>query len=165
MKKNILVLTLALCSIVVFSQENDTKRPLNSIYLNLLGEGSLISANYDRLFPISPNFHISGNIGLGYNQEILIFTTGESPDRFLTIPHHLTGNIGKRQHLFEFGIGGTQLLGQDYSQYAIYPIIGYRLQPMKSKKFFLRASLHVPLQEIEDEWSFSIIGLSFGRSF
>ena len=164
MKRNILTLTLALCSIVVFSQETDTKRPLNSIYFNLLGEGSLISANYDRLFPISPNFHISGNIGMGYNQEIIIL--GESiPDRFLTIPHHLTGNIGKKQHLFEFGIGGTQLLGQDYSKYAIYPIIGYRLQPMKSKKFFLRASLHFPLQKIEDEWSFSIIGLSFGKSF
>ena len=164
MKRNILALTLTLLSIVVFSQETDTKRPLNSIYLNLLGEGSLISANFDRLFPISPNFHISGNIGLGYNQEINILG-GSNPYRFLTIPHHLTGNIGKKRHLFEFGVGGTQLLGKDYSQYAIYPIIGYRLQPLKTNKFFMRASLHVPLQEIQDEWSFSVIGVSFGKSF
>ena len=79
-------------------------RPLNSINLNLLGDASLISINYERQFLVSPAFILSSKLGLGYNFEFIIFG---NPEHYLTIPHHITGNIGKGRHFFEFGLGGT----------------------------------------------------------
>ena len=81
------------------------------------------------------------------------------------MPHHFTANLGKKQNFFEIGLGGTIVVGELQWQgrpkhYFLYPIIGYRVQPLKSKKMIFRfyTNLFFP----EEAIILSPIGLSFG---
>lgn len=87
-------------------------RPLNSVYLNFFGDASFISLNYERQFLVSKTFIISSKVGLGYNEEFqfLCFPLCLSNEKYLTVPHHITANLGKERHFFEFGFGGTSHL-------------------------------------------------------
>lgn len=49
-------------------QESIILRPTNNIYLNLLGDASIFSLNYEKLYPIRKKVIIASKIGLGYNQ-------------------------------------------------------------------------------------------------
>lgn len=139
-------------------------RPLNSIYLNLLGDASAISVNYERIFLIDPNFILTCKLGLGCNEEFNIL--GPSEQQYLTIPHHITGNLGKGRHFFEFGIGGTIISGNTRQPYILYPIVGYRILPLKSDKFNFRVFGQIPFTGLEtDVIIFIPLGLSFGVSF
>jgi len=94
-------------------------RPKNNISLNLLGDASIISVNYERIFVINSSFFVTGKVGFGYNKEFLfcLFGSCNTPDRFFTIPHHITGNLGKGRHFFEFGylpLSNTELLEDIY---------------------------------------------------
>ena len=87
-------------------------RPLNNISLNLLGDASRISFNYEKQYLVGKSNILSTKVGLGYNQEFCIsFGAGScSPvEDYLTIPHHFTANIGKRRIFFEFRLGCTML--------------------------------------------------------
>ena len=44
-------------------------RPLNNATLNLFGDASIVSINYERLFLNSSNFFLSAKVGLGYNRQ------------------------------------------------------------------------------------------------
>ena len=123
-------------------------RPLNNISLNLLGDASIISINYEKQYLVGKSYVLSTKFGLGYNQEFCIsFGTGScSPvEDYLTIPHHFTANIGKRRSFFEFGLGGTMLSGKTTCPYILYAIIGYRFQPLQSNKFNFRIYLQPPI--------------------
>lgn len=138
-------------------------RPLNSINLNLLGDASLISINYERQFLVSPAFILSSKLGLGYNFEFIIFG---NPEHYLTIPHHITGNIGKGRHFFEFGLGGTIINGNTTQPYILYPIVGYRILPLKSNEITFRIFGQIPFSGIEtDDILFIPFGLNLGVSF
>lgn len=169
MKKNILTITLFLISTRLFSQGTDdvtARRPVNSVYLNVLGDASMLSVNYERLFFNKPAFLLTGKIGTGFYREIPIWENQSTPPTYFTIPHHITGNIGKRQHLFEFGLGGTFLTGSADNIYILYPILGYRLLPFKSKKANFRIYAQIPFAGVNWEtfW-FVPIGVSFGTIF
>jgi hypothetical protein len=119
MKKLILSIVFVIIGIVLFAQNNDDStatRPVNSFNLNLFGDASLISVDYERIFLIDPIFILTSKIGLGYNEEfqtcINLFGPSDCspPDKYLTIPHHITGNLGKGQHFFEFGLGRTIIM-------------------------------------------------------
>ena len=152
------------------NQEEDVKtRPLNSIYTNLLGDASLISVNYERLYSLSPTFILSSKVGLGYNIDfqLCLFGTCPPPKEYLIIPHHITGNIGERRVFFEFGLGGSLILGETTQPYLMYPIVGYRIHPLKSNRVNFRIFAQIPLTKgfIIDDILFSPVGVSLGLSF
>jgi len=171
MKKIALPIILLFTGIVLFAQnQEDTLdlRPVNNISLNLLGDASIISINYERQFLLSPNFILSGKLGLGYNTEfkICIFGPCSPPENYLTIPHHITGNIGKERHFFEFGLGGTIINGNTTQHYLLYPIVGYRILPLRSKKISFRIFTQIPFSGLEtDDIIFIPFGLNLGLSF
>jgi hypothetical protein len=143
-------------------------RPPNSIYMNLFGDASIFSINYERLFFNNRKFFLAGNAGIGYSESLDLPITSTS---LLSIPMHITGNVnisGKRQFL-EFGFGGTLLYYQNFKfwDYSIYPLIGYRWQPLKSGKFTFRIFVSYPLTDkidIDSYW-FSPVGMSIGFAF
>ncbi len=172
MKKIILTLLLAISGVILFAQKKtDTTeiRPENNIYLNIIGDASIISANYERLFFITPHFFLSGKLGIGYNEEfkLNIFGPSSPPKQYLTIPHHITVNFGKRRSFLEFGLGGTIFNGNIYKHYWLYTIVGYRFQPLKLNKVNFRifgcipSFTGLPTKDI----LFIPFGLSLGISF
>ena len=163
------LLLLGLSSI---AQENKTvtkSRPLNAFSINILGNGSLLSVNYEVVHFIQPSFFITGKLGVGYNEEFQLCIFGpcsSPPSNFATIPHHFTGNLGKGRHFFEFGFGGTLISGNTSEHYLLYPIIGYRLQPLQPLKANFRLFGHIPFSGLETEdILFSPLGLSLGLCF
>ena len=123
-------------------------RPLNNISLNLLGDASRISFNYEKQYLVGKSNILSTKVGLGYNQEFCIsFGAGScSPvEDYLTIPHHFTANIGKRRSFFEFGLGGTILSGKTTWPYVLYGILGYRFLPLQLNKFNFRIYFQPPI--------------------
>lgn len=171
MKTIILIFILLLPGMETYSQNPEKmvdSRPLNSVYLNFFGDASFISLNYERQFLVSKTFIISSKVGLGYNEEFqfLCFPLCLSNEKYLTVPHHITANLGKERHFFEFGFGGTNVIGNESQPYFFYPIVGYRFLPVRSGKFNFRAFVKIPFSELEsDNIIFIPLGLSFGISF
>ncbi len=174
MKKLILSTKLFLCVAIAFAQEyNETSRPLNNVYVNLYGDASLISINYERLYFVSSKVFLAGKLGLGSNEEsdLTSSVAPEEAESFTTIPHHFTANFGRKRSSLEFGLGGTIITGKIPNHYFMYSIIGYRLHPLKSKKMNFRIYGQIPISKFE--WAgffpnpgfyYSPIGLSAGIS-
>ncbi len=172
MRKLILVLFLLNFGKVLFAQdiyEEVETRPLNNVGLNFVGDASLVSINYERQILISPNIIISSRIGLGYYGEFQLCWGGPCntpPDRYLTIPHHITSNIGKGRHFFEFGFGGVVIDGNTPQPYIFYPVVGYRILPLLSKKISFRLFVQVPFSGlVVGDIFFLPAGFSFGLAF
>jgi len=88
------------------------------------------------------------------------------PDKYLTLPHHITGNLGRGKHFLEFELGGTIIYGNTNQNYLIYPIFGYRLHPLNSNKVNFRLFGNIPFSGLNTEdILFSPFGLSLGISF
>ena len=145
---------------------------MHGLNMNFLGDASIISVNYDRLYLIKPTFILTGKLGLGITKEITLF--GGKGDNYLTIPHHFTGNFGKGRNFLELGIGGTFVGGKSYIDYIVYPLIGYRLLARKSDQVNFRIFTQIPLvfganYLFEYLWvgnvPFIPFGLSIGKSF
>lgn len=107
---------------------------------------------------------LSGKVGYGYSQEFCVLCNGID---YRTIPLHLTANFGTGSHFLEVGLGGTVTIG--YSNHNIYPIIGYRLQPLRTGGVNLRVFAHWPIKETFNNFDmrtthFPPLGLSFGIS-
>lgn len=156
MKKFILLITLIIPGTLILAQDKDTivlSRPVDNVNVNLLGgDGSLISINYEHIYIVKNNFFLSGKGGLGYNREfqlnICIWGPCEPPpppEQYVTIPHHITGNLGKKRHFLEFGLGGTIVFGNTYQHYYLYPLLGYRIQPLHSDKHNFRIFGSLPI--------------------
>ena len=142
-----IVLLLSTASFILAQGKGDVdeESPLNNINLNLAGEFSIFSIDYERLVFLSPKVFLSGEIGLGYNQEFRICIFGpctSSPENYLTIPHHITANIGHGRSYFEFGLGGTGVSGNTSQNYLFYQIVGYRFLPLTSGKMNFRVFLN-----------------------
>lgn len=166
-RQTLMLLVLVCLATPLFSQEVlDETRPDNGISLNLLGDGSLISINYEHHLISEPNFLLAGKVGLGYNEEFkFCFGTCSPAESYLTLPHHITANIGKGRHFLELGLGGTFVLGETSQPYLIYPIIGYRLSPLRSNKTTFRIFGQWPISGIEtDDIIFIPLGISVGIS-
>ncbi|NCU05174.1 MAG: hypothetical protein GXC73_14435 [Chitinophagaceae bacterium] len=154
-----------------FSDSLIINRQVKSVYFNFLGDVSFISLNYEQLKFIKPYLFISGKIGLGYNEPLQICFSGDctfpEPPGFITVPHHLTINIGKKKHFFEAGIGGTYVHGEEVKKYFVYPVIGYRVQPLKKKKVMFRLFFNIQaFNSLEDYPFLNIpVGYSIGICF
>ena len=148
-------------------------RPLNNISLNLLGDASILSINYEKQYLVRKVFILTTKFGLGYNQEfrLCVFGPCSSPaENYVTIPHHFTANFGNKRSFFEFGLGGTILLyGVTSDPYIFYPIIGYRFLPLKSNNLNFRLYFLPPIQFDgpfgHTEIAFIPCGVSIGISF
>lgn len=153
------------CLLAQDSKATRSIRPINNLYLNLLGDASYVSINYERLFISTPVFFLSGKLGLGYINDELNWFSSSPPNLYLTVPHHITGNLGLQGgiHFLEAGLGGTFASGNNNLQYYLYPIIGYRIQPKKPNRLCFRIFISVPF------WSYSHmfipVGVSLGVNF
>lgn len=146
----------------------DMGRPQNHIYLNILGDGIMLSINYDHTFKLNSSLMLSGKIGCGFGQDLIICTGGPCDDdrRYLALPLHITINYGAKKHLLEAGFGLTHYYNESETFSRTYPIIGYRFQPIEKNKFFLRGFFNIPFSsKIHDALLFSPVGLAFGGSF
>lgn len=141
--------------------------PESNINLNLLGDASLISINYERLFFVNSTSFLTGKIGVGYNEEFQLCIWGPcSPsEKYLTIPHHITGNLGSGRRFIEFGLGGTIISGNTNQNYLLYPIVGYRQLLLESNTVNFRIFGSIPFSGLDTEdILFVPIGLSVGIS-
>lgn len=164
-------LLLIISGITLFAQnttDSTLTRSLNSVSINLLGDASLISANYERLFPIRDNVILTGKLGLGYNEEfkLCLFGSCSPAKKYTTVPHHFTTILGNRRSYFEFGVGGTIVLGDTEENYFFYPMIGYRISSRNPKGVTFRIYVQYPISGVETEdIIFFPIGLSLGVKF
>lgn len=173
MKTKLVIISIifAISSTFLLAQKNSdtlTTRPQNSFALNMFGDASITSVGYERLFANKPGFFLTGKIGIGLNQEFKICVWGpcDPPEMFLTIPHHITANFGKGRHFLEIGLGGSIIAGNTRQHYFIYPILGYRFQPIKSKKLNFRIYGSIPFTGMNtDDIMFIPVGLSLGWCF
>jgi hypothetical protein len=143
-------------------------RPSKILSLSILGDASLISFNFEKLYFINPNYFISGKLGLGYNEEfqICLFGPCQPPEKFVTIPHHITWNFGKKKHFFELGLGGTFIIGNTSQPYLFYPIVGYRIHPLKFNKVNFRLFVYYPFTgEDLDDILLIPVGINLGICF
>lgn len=161
-----------------------SRQPQNNVYLNFSGvDVSLASLNYERLIFTGSYSFVSVGMGVGYNK-VLSFHSGlkNFPDitsygDFMTLPHHITMNLGKYIHFLEIGLGGTAIVGPNPPEnYYLYPLIGYRLHPLQAIRPDFRVYASFPGKSIKnmrkitnDEdnrglWWFWI-GISIGLSF
>ena len=174
MKKTIISSVLFLFVAITFAQEpNETSRPLNNVYVNLFGDASMISINYERLHFVSGKVFLAGKLGLGANIESDLSSSvyPEETGSLTTIPHHITANFGRKRSFFEFGLGGTIITGNIPRHYFMYSIIGYRLHPLQSKKMNFRIYGQIPISKFEwveifpnPGFAYSPLGLSVGIS-
>jgi hypothetical protein len=166
----IFLLHLTMASLVQAQTKSDSlgARPANSINGNLMGDGSILSLNYERLFPDGKNLFWAGSIGIGFSEEfqICVFGPCDPPKKYTIIPHHFTANLGKKKHFFEAGFGGSYVGGSTSEHYFLYPIIGYRYQPLKAKKLNFRVFGSMPVGGLKTEdILFVPLGLSAGICF
>lgn len=172
MRTPVLILRLSVvCLILSFPSEGKDPgtRPLNTIALNLYGDASVLSIRYERLFPVSNWIFITGNTGIGFDEPTLGYTMGYNtpPDQYMvTFPHQVTCNIGGGRHFFEFGLGGSFLFQESDTQYFLYPVAGYRMQPLRSDRLNIRLFGVVPFSGTGDEkMIINPVGVSIGFCF
>lgn len=104
-----------------------TERRAQNIYVELLGQGLLFTANYDTRFSNKRN-GLGGRIGIG--------AIGGDGDNIVTIPISLNYLLGEGKNFFEVGIGATYATASvlDTNGSAVFGTMSfmYRLQPIKS---------------------------------
>lgn len=145
------------------------ERPLNNAAVNICGDVAVLSLQYERLLFLNPHLFLAGKLGIGFDEPTLKYLFGymTPPDNYLiTIPHHLTGNLGRGRHFLELGIGGSLILERSGNQYLFYPVAGYRLQPLKTNRIHFRLYASLPFsgnKDLTDQ--FTPWGSSIGISF
>jgi hypothetical protein len=162
----VLFIFLAVITSGINAGINPYLRPRNNVNLSLFGDASIISINYENLFANNRKFFLAGKAGIGYSESMGLPNKNTS---LLSFPAHITGNYGGRKHYFEFGFGGTLLFyGKfTYWDYCIYPMIGYRFQPLKKDKVSFRIFAGYPVTDnidIHNYWFFPV-GISLGFCF
>jgi len=166
---------LVLMSAFAFAQDTldvqEEKVPLfelnkkNAVDLSVGGTGLFVSANYNRVLLVKPDYFIASSIGFGTIPIVGGFC----------YPHQLTVNIPKKDFFWEFGLGGSYWNAKTNSSaytetthsYHLSPIIGYRQQ---MEKLVFRAYVN-PLIRVsgeyllEDNSVLPYLGVSLGYCF
>lgn len=141
-------------------------RPANNVSLNLFGDASIIALNYERVFASYRKFFINGKLGVGFSESSGLPVDNTS---LISAPIHITGNYGRKKQYFEFGLGCTFLFYEQFKfwDYSLYPIIGYRVYPLKKDNVTFRIFASYPLTDkidMKNYWFFPV-GISLGFSF
>lgn len=181
MKTKLITTLFALSGLLGFAQPAEDfseTRPRNDLSINLLGDASIISLSYERVLLhssnyfiagiFSPNFFLAGKLGLGYGVEGISLGCFSPPclesppeKKYLTLPHHLTANIGNGKKFFEFGVGGTFFNGG----YISYATVGFRVHPLVSEGLSFRIFLQRRFLREPSPLDFLPLGMSFGFAF
>lgn len=98
MKK--LILALATLFLLGYSSETVSAQSNKAVFVELLGNGIIFSANYDMRFSKKPD-GLGGRVGIGY--------VGVEGDGILTVPVMANYLLGKEGKYFEVGLGATFL--------------------------------------------------------
>lgn len=129
------------------SSSNPT-RPSNNINACALGGASYFSINIEKFFLNKEKsfFAVSAGIGMARSKEKTELPIQPPSGSYFTIPASLTFNIGSNKNFFEFGIGCSRLIEtiDQAVDYYVYPVIGYRFQPMEKYKLNLRVFINLP---------------------
>ena len=166
MSKLILLAALTVFSTYLIAQDqrlNDVLKPKNSLNINLLGDASFASINFEHFFIAKERFVLTGKAGIGYNKKTSSCVSEPCipAQTYLTIPHHITANFGKEGKFLEFGLGGTVI--NTSQRYILFPLIGYRFLPLKSSRVNYRIYFYIPLYNVEDV-PVSPVGLNIGAT-
>jgi hypothetical protein len=133
--------------------DSTTKLTNSTIYLGFNTEGANVSLHYGKLLRRSKHFFLTAEAGLGYyiNPYALLLQPliGKKQYVYLMIPHHITANFGGGKHYLEVGVGGSIVAANVDKNYWLYGIVGYRMQPFKSKKFMMRVFCNLPTTDFE----------------
>jgi hypothetical protein len=166
---NALLFILSLNSVII-AEAQENVRPMNNVNLNLLGQASNVSVTYERLITVNEYVFISAAAGAGYGRELQLGVDSSNlngPPRYLTFPHHLSVNIGKSRTFLEIGAGGTFIAGDVYPHYLLYPIAGFRFQPLSGGNMKVRVFGNFFLGNHDNFRNvfFTPFGLSLGYCF
>jgi hypothetical protein len=140
-----LILSISCIYETTFAQrETSVSQPsrAQNVFVELGGQGILITANYDTRFNKTRN-GLGARAGIGY--------IAGSGDHFATIPVSLNYLLGKEKHFFEVGLGATLVTGSwndsffsnntaSHSNTIGTMSFAYRVQPVDSG-FAFRAGL------------------------
>ena len=173
MKQKLILFFVIVCCLNGLNQELKffNQRPKKNLFLELAGNGGLLSINHEKIHLISFKLMIVYKIGLGVTQN---YSFKNPQNYFISLPSNLTFCFGKRRILFELGLGATVFLqvNEPFYEFSFYPIVGYRLQPLKPNKLFLKATISLPQNLGSSNYSISNseilfipIGISIGKSF
>jgi len=123
-----------------------------------------MSFNLEKLILVNQYIMFAFQGGLGFMAEM--DQKNHKARLFLTAPVHLTMNIGKKRNFAELGLGGTFTGTLKEEKGMVYPIVGYRIQPLDSERFNFRiyGCFAVP-GWLADGYPFSPIGMSIGVCF
>lgn len=149
MKVKIIISLAFLISGTILSAQDEVelpvKLPMNNVFIEgLVGDGTIktlcsdetvISVNYERLFYVKPKLFFTAGLGVGCTTDQDFYNFYYYTDYYsmhFALPHHITMNVGKKNSYFEFGIGGTEIIGNVNQHYYCYAIIGYRFTKFKS---------------------------------
>ena len=164
----IIILTIGLISHAQNAEYIPSIRPGNNVNLNLFGDASIISINYERLFLNTGTFFLTGKLGIGYSESMKLPNGNTS---LLSTPMHISANVNvsKGIHFIEFGLGNTLLFYANfkYWDYSLYTLIVYRLQTLRQGRITVRIFISYPLTgkiDFNDYW-FSPVGLNVGYTF
>lgn len=168
MKRIVLSLFILVIALTA-SAEQFTTRPPNNISVNIAGDASLCSLNFEHVFDINEHVFLTGKMGLGYNEEFQLCLFGpcsDPPEKYINLNVHATGNFGKGHHYLEAGFGATLTSGSGGSQYFIlYPLLGYRVYPFRTQKIYFRIFGSYPLVGLDNiDLLYAPAGLSVGMS-
>lgn len=162
----LIIITVAVCPAT--TPGGDGPRPRTSLWSGFLGEGSLLSLNYERLAINTKYLFLAGGAGAGYNTLFSQCTVEpcetDQPD-YLTLPHHISLCAGTGMHYLEAGFGGTVVFGNTDRHYITYPYAGYRLHPRNSRKLLLRVTFSYPTNSDVGSILYVPWGVSIGMSF
>ena len=166
MKTKLIILSaLIFTGLLSYSQENKIEpvsKRAQSAFLELGGNGIILSANYETRFAKKQN-GFGGRIGLGIVTDFLDPTSG------LTIPVGINYLAGKRNHYLEAGLGATiytlkglTLFKDNINEGGVIfvPSLGYRYQPLDGS-FVFRIFASPLIGEGSTFWA----GLSIGYKF
>lgn len=98
-------------------------RPSHVISAHLFGDASLISLQYEQVFAHQDMSFFTAGAGFGYQEEFFLnnIFTKDPPDKYLSIPHHLSFNYGGSNKFLELGIGGTLMSGNTSQNFFCLP--------------------------------------------
>lgn len=134
----------------------------NNFNINILGNVSYISVQYERLFFLNPKSSITVGLGVGYSSEFVII--GDPPEEYITYPMYITFNlIHREKHFFNIGIGSTIIKNNQNRYNYIYTVLSYRMRT--SKKFNFGPFFNIPINKHDNEILYSPIGFSLGICF
>ena len=96
LKKILNILFLLVSSNISIAQLNDSIYSNDSehyINVNILGDVSFFSLNYERIINTKENVFHSVKFGIGYNEDFTLFG---DPKSYICFPHHYTLNFGRK---------------------------------------------------------------------